>query len=107
MDRADFHAGTSESCILKMMPELPEVETIARGLQRRVAGEQIESVWIGSRPQVLKSPAAKIARTIEGKRIERVSRAGKHIVFDLAANETAQWVVHLGMTGRVMVCDPS
>ena len=65
------------------MPELPEVETIVRGLERRVAGDIIESVWIGSRKQPLKSPAAAIARTLEGKRIERVHRAGKHIVFEL------------------------
>ena len=102
------------------MPELPEVETIVRGLGRRVVGDMIESVWIGSRKQPLKSPAALIARTLEGKRIERVHRAGKHIVFELepqaltkrkrSANSgdgTAQWVVHLGMTGRMVVSEPS
>ena len=65
------------------MPELPEVETIVRGLDERVAGDSIESVWIGSRKQPLKSPAEVIAATLEGKRIARVHRAGKHIVFDL------------------------
>ena len=101
------------------VPELPEVETIVRGLERRVAGDTIESVWIGSRKQPLKSPAATIAKTLEGKRINRVHRAGKHIVFDLAAsngtaahnktaqkkNAAAQWVVHLGMTGRMLVSE--
>jgi formamidopyrimidine-DNA glycosylase len=85
------------------MPELPEVETIVQGLQRRVAGDAIESVWIGSRPQVLKSPAPQIAAALEGRKILRVHRAGKHIVFDL--NPAAQWVVHLGMTGRMLVSD--
>jgi len=65
------------------VPELPEVETIARGLDTRVAGDTVESVWIGSRKQPLKSPAVIIAATLEGKRIVRVHRAGKHIVFDL------------------------
>ena len=51
---------------------LPEVETIARGLHKRVRGDAIESVWIGSQPQTLKSPPAKIASTLEGKRIVRV-----------------------------------
>ncbi len=99
------------------MPELPEVETIARGLDKRVAGDAIESVWIGSRKQPLKSPAGVIASTLEGKRISRVHRAGKHIVFDLEAmaeakkgrraqSGTAQWIVHLGMTGRMVVCEP-
>jgi formamidopyrimidine-DNA glycosylase len=103
------------------VPELPEVETIVRGLARRVVGDTIASVWIGSRPQPLKSPAALIASTLEGKRIDGVRRAGKHIVFELSvaratrrpsrrrpspASVSAQWVVHLGMTGRMVVCEP-
>ena len=90
------------------MPELPEVETIVRGLDKRVAGDTVESVWIGPRHQPLKSPAGAIARTLEGKRIVRVRRAGKHIVFDLEGDtHVAQWIVHLGMTGRMVVCEPS
>jgi formamidopyrimidine-DNA glycosylase len=119
------------------VPELPEVETIVRGLHTRVAGDTVESVWIGSRRQPLKSPAGVIARTLEGKRIMRVHRAGKHIVFDMEgesrASDTpavetkrgkrlgrgqtrqaaslqqsssqAQWIVHLGMTGRMVICE--
>ena len=106
------------------MPELPEVETIVRGLDKRVGGDTIDSVWIGSRRQPLKSPAAKIASTLEGKRIVRVHRAGKHIVFDLEGadhvksktrhpvslrrwDQQAQWIVHLGMTGSLVVGDPA
>lgn len=91
------------------MPELPEVETIARGLARRVTGDAITGVWIGSRKQPLKSSAAKIANTLEKTRIAHIHRAGKHIVFDLSSNGSesgAQWVVHLGMTGRLLVCEP-
>jgi formamidopyrimidine-DNA glycosylase len=105
------------------VPELPEVETIARGLDKRVAGDTIESVWIGPKKQPLKSPANLIAATLEGKKIMRVHRAGKHIVFDLTGDapasrakkskrastepaETAQWIVHLGMTGRMVVSEP-
>ncbi len=108
------------------VPELPEVETIARGLDKRVGGDKIESVWIGSRKQPLKSPAGVIASTLEGKRILRVHRAGKHIVFELEGEQartgrravrgktrlaaslpTAQWIVHLGMTGRMVVSEPA
>jgi formamidopyrimidine-DNA glycosylase len=105
------------------MPELPEVETIARGLDKRVSDDMIESVWIGSRKQPLKSSATEIAATLEGKKIVRVHRAGKHIVFDLENattrrktqrtasphqhNEHAQWIVHLGMTGRMVICEPA
>lgn len=116
------------------MPELPEVETIARGLAKRVTGDVIESVWLGEKKEPLKSPASEIARTLEHSRISRVYRMGKHIVFDLTRNGVAravvhakrahgrrgrkssasgqessgraQWIVHLGMTGRLQVCEP-
>lgn len=92
------------------MPELPEVETVATGLHRRVAGDVIESVWLGDKPQTFKSNPEDIAATIEGTRIESVRRVGKHIVVDLvpeggSASGTRQWVVHLGMTGRFLVVD--
>jgi formamidopyrimidine-DNA glycosylase len=128
------------------MPELPEVETIARGLARRVTGDEIESVWLGQKKEPLKSPAQEIAATLEHSRISAVRRMGKHIVFDLERNgvaralpsaksrnrrkdgarprngelsppasadksvspiqDKAQWIVHLGMTGRLQVCPP-
>ena len=102
------------------MPELPEVETIARGLDKRVTGDVIDSVWIGSKPEPLKSPAREIAKALEGARIRQVHRVGKHIVLELAsaagnhrktkrrapAEETAQWIVHLGMTGRLVIAEP-
>jgi formamidopyrimidine-DNA glycosylase len=105
------------------MPELPEVETIARGLHQKVAGDVIESVWLGSKPQTMKSRPAEIAATLEHARITQVRRMGKHIVFDLERNgmqaamktrgrkklpgPRSQWIVHLGMTGRMLVCEPS
>jgi len=96
------------------MPELPEVETIARGLHKRVAGDTIESVWLGEKPEPLKSPAHEIAEVLEGSRIIAVRRVGKHIVFDLEhagkrkrnAIQHGQWVVHLGMTGHMQVTAP-
>jgi formamidopyrimidine-DNA glycosylase len=96
------------------MPELPEVETITRGLAKRVTGDVIESVWIGNKPEPLKSPASAIAALLQGAHIERVHRAGKHIVIDLARNSKSavsrnlagHWVVHLGMTGRLLIAGP-
>ena len=70
------------------MPELPEVETIARGLHQRVAGDVIESVWLGEKPEPLKSPAKEIASVLERARIAGVRRVGKHIVFDLERHES-------------------
>jgi formamidopyrimidine-DNA glycosylase len=100
------------------MPELPEVETIANGLNKRVAGDRIESVWLGSKPEPLKSTAAEISKTLEGATIERVKRVGKHIVFDLVSKDqlskdiksgkdsAPQWIVHLGMTGKMLLATP-
>jgi formamidopyrimidine-DNA glycosylase len=97
------------------MPELPEVETIARGLALRVSGDVIESIWLGQKPEPLKSPAREIAAALEHSRISTVRRIGKHIVFDLEPKGAhlkkkgptqAQWIVHLGMTGRLQVCEP-
>ena len=89
------------------MPELPEVETVARGLQKRIAGDVIESVWIGEKKQPLKSSAADIVATLEGSRIVQARRVGKHIAIDLQRNGTAaQWIVHLGMTGSMLVTTP-
>lgn len=100
------------------MPELPEVETIARGLNQGIAGDAIESVWLGSKPEPLKSSARTIARALEGARIERVHRIGKHVVFELdnaksatkkkkVERATEQFIIHLGMTGSLTVARPT
>jgi len=65
------------------MPELPEVETIARGLAKRITGDVIDSVWLGQKTEPLKSPAREIAGTVEHSRINAIHRMGKNIVFDL------------------------
>ena len=72
------------------MPELPEVETIARGLAQRVTGDVVESVWLGQKKEPLKSPASEIAEMLEYSRIVAVRRMGKHIVFDLVRNRVAR-----------------
>lgn len=91
------------------MPELPEVETVARGVDERIRGEVIRSAWFSEKPEPFKTPPAEMAAALAGRRIERVRRVGKHIVFDLAplSRQTAdvQWLVHLGMTGRLLVSE--
>jgi formamidopyrimidine-DNA glycosylase len=92
------------------MPELPEVETIARGVNERVRGDRIVEVWFGSHREPFKTPPARQAKGLEGRLIRGVIRVGKHIVCDLgpagAGNTNAQWIVHLGMTGRLLVTTP-
>ncbi len=95
------------------MPELPEVETVARGVDARVRGDRIESAWFGSHREPFKNPPARQARGLEGRHILAVHRTGKHIVCELGsggaraeARPDAQWIVHLGMTGRLLVTAP-
>jgi formamidopyrimidine-DNA glycosylase len=99
------------------MPELPEVETIARGVDARVRGDRIVEVWFGSHREPFKTPAARQLKQLADRRIESVHRTGKHIVVELGAQTTqgaaaprgeiaAQWIVHLGMTGRLLVTTP-
>lgn len=85
------------------VPELPEVETVANGLNERVAGDTIVSVWLGEKPEPLKSPPDLIAETLKTKKISKVHRIGKTVVFELAGGD--QFLVHLGMTGRLLVND--
>jgi formamidopyrimidine-DNA glycosylase len=96
------------------MPELPEVETVARGVDARVRGDRIRDAWFASHPEPFKTPPRRQARGLEGRTILAVHRTGKHIVFELGPAEaagpaarlpTAQWIVHLGMTGRLLVTD--
>ena len=94
------------------MPELPEVETVARGVNARIRGERIREVWFASHREPFKTPPRTQARGLEGRVILEVHRTGKHIVFELGpaeappANPDAQWIVHLGMTGRLLVTAP-
>ncbi len=87
------------------MPELPEVETVSRGLHRLVVGDTIEAIWLADYPEPLKSPAADIKAALRGARIAGVRRVAKHIVVDLARRNkiVSQWIVHLGMSGRLLV----
>ena len=99
------------------MPELPEVETIARGVNARVRGDRIIEAWFGPHREPFKNSAARQAKGLAERRIESVHRTGKHIVVELgpksdeprpkkAVEIAAQWIVHLGMTGRLLVTTP-
>jgi len=98
------------------VPELPEVETVANGVNERVRGQRIVRVWTSGKPQTFKSPESEIAEVLTGATIEGVRRVGKSIVMDLGRgkkkqdlrsaqddNFHGQFLVHLGMTGRLLV----
>jgi formamidopyrimidine-DNA glycosylase len=94
------------------MPELPEVETIAHGVNERLRGDRIVAVWFGGHREPFKTPPTRQAKGLEGRAILEVHRTGKHIVCELGFCERgvgkpdAQWIVHLGMTGRLLVTTP-
>jgi len=88
------------------MPELPEVETVARGLQREIAGQEILSITLG-KTDFIDNPEA-LERELPGRTIVRVERYGKFMLLRLRANhatygdtEESALLVHLGMTGSL------
>jgi formamidopyrimidine-DNA glycosylase len=88
------------------MPELPEVETVARGLQREVAGQKILSVVLGKTDFIDNAEA--LERELPGRTILRVERYGKFMLLRLSSNygtnadhEESALLVHLGMTGAL------
>lgn len=87
------------------MPELPEVETVARGLQREVAGRKIVSVTLGKTDFI--DNAELLESQLPGRTIVRVERYGKFLLLRLgeegvANAEESALLVHLGMTGMLM-----
>jgi formamidopyrimidine-DNA glycosylase len=95
------------------MPELPEVETVANGVHARVQGDRIVEAWFGSHKEPFKTSPARQAKGLEGRIFHSIHRTGKHIVCNLADGPqvtthpvSSQWIVHLGMTGRLLVTTP-
>jgi len=93
------------------MPELPEVETVARGLRRTIVGRRILSVRLG-KTDFIDDPAA-LALHLPGRQIEAVERYGKFMLLRLSSVTSrgsavpngeagpAALLVHLGMTGQI------
>ncbi len=84
------------------MPELPEVETIARDLHPRLQGRRITGVSV-THEDVIHGPAPAFARALEARRIAGVGRRGKNVVVRL--EDGHRLVVNLGMTGRLVTSD--
>lgn len=84
------------------MPELPEVETIARGLKPLVKGRKILAVTI-KQPQLRWRLDSNLAEKLESKKILNLWRRSKYLIFDL---EDAHILWHLGMSGSFSFNDP-
>ncbi|MDE0855944.1 MAG: bifunctional DNA-formamidopyrimidine glycosylase/DNA-(apurinic or apyrimidinic site) lyase [Nevskia sp.] len=85
------------------MPELPEVETIRRGVEPHVVGRTIREVTVRD-PRLRWPIPAEFAAFARGRKIRAVGRRGKYLIFDLGGDRL---IVHLGMTGRLLVLDPA
>ena len=82
------------------MPELPEVETVRRGLAPAMEGAIIERADV-NRPDLRWPFPDRMAERLTGQRIERLRRRSKYILADLGSGETL--LIHLGMSGRMTV----
>ena len=79
------------------MPELPEVETVRRGLENHLIGRRIEQVEL--RRSDLRFPFPKdFEAVLRGRLVKRIERRAKYLLIRLDNDTT--WMCHLGMTGR-------
>ena len=84
------------------MPELPEVETVRRGLEPVMTGQRIALADI--RREGLRWPFPEnMADRLNGQRVERLRRRAKYILVDLNGGESL--IIHLGMSGRMLISD--
>jgi formamidopyrimidine-DNA glycosylase len=85
------------------MPELPEVETVRRGLALRMEGRRLARVE-QRRPDLRFPMPRRFRERLEGRRVERLGRRAKYILVHLEGGEAL--IVHLGMSGRMVLADP-
>jgi formamidopyrimidine-DNA glycosylase len=90
------------------MPELPEVETVARGLREALPGRRILAVRLG-KTDFIDDPAAMESR-LPGTTVLRIRRLGKNLVVDLQTGgsepDALSLLIHLGMTGQIVIISP-
>jgi formamidopyrimidine-DNA glycosylase len=89
------------------MPELPEVETVARGLRLMLPGRSIVEVRLSAKTDFIDDPAS-LERELPGTRVKSVERYGKFLVIELervARSDSGKiaLLIHLGMTGQILV----
>jgi formamidopyrimidine-DNA glycosylase len=82
------------------MPELPEVETVMRGLRAALEGQVFTRVTV-ARPDMRWPLPANLAERLTGQRVDHLARRAKYILARLSGGETA--LIHLGMSGRMVL----
>lgn len=81
------------------MPELPEVETVCRGLARMLPGNKIRAIT--PRRKDLRIPFPAQLKSVEGAKVTAIRRRAKYILVQLSDGQTL--VIHLGMSGRLLL----
>lgn len=84
----------------RALPELPEVETVRRGLAPVMEGRRIDRAHV-NRPDLRWPLPAGLADRLQGQAVTALRRRSKYLLVDLASGETL--IVHLGMSGRMLV----
>ncbi|MFA6993066.1 MAG: DNA-formamidopyrimidine glycosylase family protein [Patescibacteria group bacterium] len=81
------------------MPELPEVETIARELDRKIRNRVIRAMKIDA-PKMVNLPASRLNQILAGQKIKAVSRRAKMIILELSGGDYL--LIHLKLTGQLV-----
>jgi formamidopyrimidine-DNA glycosylase len=87
------------------VPELPEVETIRRHLAPHVEGRRLDALEVLDPRWCAPLRGAEVAAAVEGRRVERLGRRGKYLVWEL--EDEAFLLVHLRMTGTLLLDPPA
>src|SRR3546814_9429329 len=82
------------------MPELPEVETVCRGLRAALVGRRLERVTV-RRPDLRFPFPDRFGERLQGRTVTSIGRRAKYILADL--DDGAVWLTHLGMAGRMVM----
>jgi formamidopyrimidine-DNA glycosylase len=85
------------------MPELPEVETVCRGLAKEVIGERIKSVKVLRHDSIGSPSWTDFQKNLTGHVFRKIRRRGKYILIDL--DKDAGLVCHLRMSGRLLLAE--
>ena len=85
------------------MPELPEVETVVRGLERALAGKRLARLDL-ARPDLRSAIPKDLAQRLADRRVERFTRRAKYILMHVEGGGVL--IAHLGMSGRLVIAPP-
>lgn len=83
------------------MPELPEVETVRRGLERHLVGRRIDAVEVGRERTVRRTSREALIHGLSGTVVDSARRRGKYLICGLDSGE--ELMIHLRMSGQVLV----